>query len=1504
MEKGKLSSTIGFAFCCLLFLLSGNAAFADDKGYVMPDGRAMLLPPVAVDDENYGPEDIIQTGDVSLNDSDPDGDALTYALIIAPIHGDLALASNGTYVYTPDPEYVGFDYATYEVCDPGGLCDQAVIEFAMTFVNDLPVANNDTFTAFENTQLSGSVSLNDYDLDDEPNFASVLDAPDHASAFVLNTNGTFTYTPVSGFIGIDTFVYQQCDPCGACDFAIVTINVLPPNYGPEANDDDIFTAEDFDVSGDVGGNDNDPNNDELTFSVLTQPIHGTLMFDPNGLFTYSPFPDYYGSDSFTYLVCDIYDACDEGFVSITVQFVNDPPDAVDDFASTNEDTVLSGSVALNDTDPDIESHNFFMTTGTTHGTIEILDDGSYTYTPVANYFGPDQAVYLMIDPCGVMDIATLFIDVLPVNDAPIAAGEQVTTNEDVMYSGSVAGNEMEIEGETMLWTVISGPTHGVLVLNPNGSFTYTPNQNYFGTDEVMYSVADPLGASASAVLGITIVSINDLPIAEDDFFSLDEDASLSGSVAINDVDPDNDPLEFTLVNGALNGTLEFFMDGTFNYTPFADYHGTEIMSYEVCDNNGGCSNAALTIEVMSVNDIPLVENEDFSVFEDFVLIDSVADNDMDPDGDVLTYNLVTSVVNGNLQWNADGTFTYTPDLNYFGTETITYEACDPSNACAQGVATIEVIFVNDLPITVDDDFTMNEDEVFEGNVSLNDIEYDPELLFYFLMSTAQHGTLEFNDDGTFTYTPNGNYFGTETVTYMACDPCGACDIAELVIHIEPVNDAPVANNDNNTVLVNVTLNGTVAGNDSDVDGDALTFNVIEDAVSGSFTLNANGSYSYVPDAFFVGWDQITYEACDPMGLCDTAVLLIEVVSTNGAPVLVDDVMNTNEDELLSATVAANDTDPDGDELIYTMLEGPDSGICFLQQDGSFTYTPEANFHGTVVITYRACDPFGECPEATLTINVISVNDAPVAMADIDNIMEDAQSVGTVATNDYDVDLDELTYTILNGPENGVIDMQADGSYTYTPDPNYFGSEVMVYEVCDGGGLCDNAILTIDVLFVNDWPVAEDDFFYTEVNTQITGTVAANDIELDPELLTYETLTDAVNGVLILNEDGTFSYLPNDGFVGTESVYYIACDPCGACDEALLTIVVSEINTAPTANDGIFEGCQDTNFVVDLDLYISDAEEANQDLVISDVSTSNGTWELEGHVLTVVPGTGFSGTLSVEYTVCDNGAESLCSSALIEMEVQANFDPVIASVNIGHSMCFEDFSGYIDLTMEDSEFNYLFSWRNDMQEEDIDYLNAGTYDVSITSDAACAGTIVESFVVEGPDAPLEINGLDADPIDETAGGSGDYTVSGGTEPYTYAWRDSEGNLVSESATLGPFTDPSEAGSYTLEVTDANGCVVFQTISITGIAEWNSDIAVQVYPNPMVQEAVISMDGMAGRDISIRIFETTGRCVFSREIMGVSDHMTIPVSVENLSAGMYQLQVFSNELRAHVQMIVLR
>ncbi len=274
---------------------------------------------------------------------------------------------------------------------------------------------------------------------------------------------------------------------------------------------------------------------------------------------------------------------------------------------------------------------------------------------------------------GTMEFVNIERVILPPED-PDAQDDTAETDEDTAVVIDVLDNDSDPNGDPL---EVTGATadNGDVTINPDGTITYTPDENFNGTDTITYEISDGNGGTDTATVTVTVNPVNDDPDAMDDVAEVDEDGSVNIPVLDNDTDVDGDPLEVTGAT-ADNGSVTVNPDGTLTYEPDPDFTGTDTITYEVSDGNGGTDTATVTVTVNPVNDAPEADDDTAETDEDTppVVID-VLDNDSDPDGDPLEVTGATAD-NGDVTINPDGTITYTPDENFNGTDTITYEISD------------------------------------------------------------------------------------------------------------------------------------------------------------------------------------------------------------------------------------------------------------------------------------------------------------------------------------------------------------------------------------------------------------------------------------------------------------------------------------------------------------------------------------------------------------------------------------------------------------------------------------------------------------------------------------------------------------------------------------------------------------------------------------------------------------------------------------------------------------
>jgi len=770
------------------------------------------------------------------------------------------------------------------------------------------------------------------------------------------------------------------------------------------------------------------------------------------------------------------------------------------------------------------------------------------------------------DDANFLDNRAIVITTVRANRPPVATNDAYTINEDTVLEVSAPGilaNDTDPEPGTTLSAVLETTTaNGVLALNSNGSFTYTPSLNFNGTDTFTYRASDGSNFSAVATVTIVVNPTNDPPVAVNDAFSVLEDQMLlvnAPGILLNDSDVDGDALSAVLVTGVTNGTLSLNADGSFTYMPNPDYYGPDGFTYRANDGALDSGVATVAITVMPDVDEPVAVNDAYTTIEDATLVISVPGvlaNDSDADGDALMAVLVNTVAHGTLALNANGSFSYTPSLNYTGVDTFTYRASDGGLSSPIATVTITVTPTNDAPVAVNDTHTIDEDTaltIAAPGVLGNDGDVDGDALTAVLVAQPTNGVLSLNADGSFAYRPNTNYHGLDAFTYRASDGRLESGIAVVTITVNPINDPPVAADDFYTTAEDTMLTITapgVLGNDADVDGDPLAAVLVSNVSHGTLDLSANGAFTYTPSLNYTGTDVFVYRATDGL-LSSNATVTIAIVPTNDFPVARDDSFSTLEDTTLTipaAGVLANDSDVDGDALSAVLVNNVSHGTLDLSANGAFTYTPSLNYTGIDVFVYRATDGVLSS-NATVTITVVPVNDPPVpgAAGDSYSVLEDGVltiAAPGVLANDSDVDGDPLTSVLVATVAHGTLTLNPNGSFVYTPAANYFGPDSFVYVAHDGRTNSVEATVNITVIPVNDAPsfTGSGDQKVNE-NTGAQTVSWARNISKGPDNESEQSLNFLVsndnNGLFAaqpaIAPDGTLTYTPATGEFGVANV---------------------------------------------------------------------------------------------------------------------------------------------------------------------------------------------------------------------------------------------------------------------------------------------------------------------------------------------------------------------------------
>ena len=925
--------------------------------------------PVAGDDIVTTPEDTGVLVVVLANDSDRDSPTLDVRRITSPpTHGTAVIQPDDSVLYTPTANFTGSDALTYEVCDAQGQCDEAVVLVTVTPVNDAPVAGDDQTTTPTATAVTVPVLANDSDVDGDDLTVTTVLVPPRSGTTKVETNGSITYTPAANTTGVITFTYEVCDGDGLCDTADVKITVGSNNKPPLVVNDRTTTGLDQSVTISVLANDSDPDGDPLTLEQVGQPSAGTVSKNANGTVTYTPATGFIGDATFTYTACDDNGACATAIVTVTVlPGANRPPIATDDVVSTRTNTAVNLDPTDNDVDPDgdplaVED----IVTQPLHGTARLENDGTVTYTPDNGYVGTDTFEVSVADGQGGFDESTVTVVVSSdANRPPVAVDDNYNVPADLPTELTVLGNDSDPNGDTIVIVdVVQGQQGVVSIIVVSGvtRLVYTPNPGAAGTDTFTYTISDGRGGEDEATVTLTFPSDNGSPVAVGETVVTPEDTGILIVVLANDSDPDGDPLEVTSIEiDPRHGTAVIDDGGGVLYVPDADYVGPDVFTYRICDSQGGCDTAVVSVTVTPVNDGPRANDDSYAVPADKTSILDVVLNDSDPELDELSATrIVTPAGKGVAVVNTDGSVSYVPNPGSSGTDTFVYEVCDTGSLCDTAKVTVVIGGNNRNPEAEDDEAQTTGDEPVTVDVLVNDTDPDGDDLTITQVEDPAHGTATIEDNEV-VYTPDLDFVGTDIFFYTVCDGNNACSTAFIIVEVTPgdVNTPPTAVDDTIQTPENAPITFDSTDNDIDFDDDTLTVTTVTQPEHGSVTINPDGTLTYTPDPGYNGPDYFTVTISDGNGGTSTqGVLVIVTPANNRPPDAKDDSYDAPSDVDTVLRVLSNDVDPDGDPLTIVDVVQPQHGVVAIGADGTLILTPDPDYIGPDRFSYTISDGRG------------------------------------------------------------------------------------------------------------------------------------------------------------------------------------------------------------------------------------------------------------------------------------------------------------------------------------------------------------------------------------------------------------------------------------------------------------------------------------------------------------------------------------------------------------------
>lgn len=594
------------------------------------------------------------------------------------------------------------------------------------------------------------------------------------------------------------------------------------------------------------------------------------------------------------------------------------------------------------------------------------------------------------------------------NTAPVAKAQSVTTAEDASKAITLAGSDAD--GNALTYTVVSNPAHGTLS-GSGAARTYAPAANYSGSDSFTFKVNDGTVDSAVATVSMTVTAVNDVPVATAQ--SVSTPKNTSKSITLSGTDIEGSALTYAIVSqpshGALSGT-----GASRTYTPTTGYTGSDSFTFTANDGTAASAAGTVSITVTAVNAAPVAKAQSMTTAEDTAK--AVTLSATDADGDALTYSIVTQPLHGSLSGTMPN-LTYTPALNYNGTDSFTFRANDGQAYSNTATVSISITAVNDAPVAKAQSVKTAEDTAKAVTLTSSDIENNART--YSIVSQPVHGTLS-GTGAARTYKPAANYYGADSFTFKVNDGNLDSNTAAVSITVTTVNDKPVA------VLASPARGMTFAApavitltaNATDPDG-AADIAKVEFFRGGSTLIGTSTAspYSITWNGVSAGTYSLTAKVTDKAGATATSAAAGITVRANSAPVAKAQSVTTAEDASKAITLSATDTD--GDVLTYAILANPLHGTAALS-GAVATYAPAANYNGSDSFTFRATDSRGAVSNtATVSITVTAVNDKPVVTVTSSAYLIDLSQVKqvTVTAAAADADNDAITYvwSKVSGP---------------------------------------------------------------------------------------------------------------------------------------------------------------------------------------------------------------------------------------------------------------------------------------------------------------------------------------------------------------------------------------------------------------------------------------------------------------------------------------------------------
>lgn len=1167
----------------------------------------------------------------------------------------------GAFEFTPTTDHLGNAGFIYNIHCGGILIDAAAVTilYPDAVADAVPDIENGLF----NIPFVGDVSGNDSPCTLGAATTYELQIGSEVGGSITafnNATGIYTFTPTDSYVGTAEFEYGiYCDGILA---DVASVNIIYPAPTADAVDDDATGVFDTAFTGSVSLNDTTCDAGLTTYiAVSGSLVGGVVDLNANtGAYTFTPNASFNGTASFQYeIYCDNYLAD-----SATVEIIYNAPtaEAVDDTYNTIQNVAIAGNISDNDSACTAGTTTYQIVSGSTsNGVVTAFNSttGEFTFTPDTDFNGVAMFSYNLVCNGLITDTALVSITVDAI--AADAVNDAFVTPFGTVLNDTVAGNDIACTVGVTSYSLVSGSVSGgtLNILNPDGTFTFTPNSGFVGNAFFQYNIECNLVVVDTATVTISV----EAPITDavDDVENVFQDDVLVADVSVNDTTCNAGVTTYALIVGSeINGTIDTFnpVNGVYQFTPTASFIGVASFQYEIYCDGVLADAATVTINVAAVtaDAVDDINTTDMST----QVSGSVIANDVVCNTGATTYQLIPlSATNGVVDaFDTAGNYMFTPTTGFIGTASFQYEIlCD---GVSKDTATVTITVESPTATAVNDNNSTLVDIPVNGLISGNDTACSVGITTHQVTPSSEvNGTVTSFDTntGAYTFTPASGFTGVASFQYdILCDG-NVIDTATVTINVSPFSADAV--DDPETVEMSNIFNGDVSTNDTTCSGGATTTYAMVPAseVNGSLNFfNTNGTYQFVPTVGFIGAASFQYRILCNGIETDVATVLVTVTSPTADAVA--DSNSTLSNVQVNGDVSTNDTACSSGVTTYALVAGSEvNGTVdsFATSTGIYMFTPDTNFSGTASFDYQIVCDGNVIDTATVSIEVVTAN----AVDDSFNTAFATPLNQTVVGNDTVCNFGLTTYQLVAGSESSgsVTAFDTAGNFTYAPGTGDTGAQTFDYDILCDGIVVDTATVTINI--ANPSADAVDDAFNTINGVDLIDSVPTNDTVCATGTTTYQLVggSTSMGTVTAFDSAGNFSYETAGVGIATFD-YNILCDGIVA-DTATVTITIDPVSAdAVNDNESVAMSTQLTGVDVATNDTVCNAGTTTYTSV--GASVMNGTldsFDSNTGAYTFTPTTGFIGVASFQYEIRCDGV--VIDTAIVTITVNA---PTATAVN--------------------------------------------------------------------------------------------------------------------------------------------------------------------------------------------------------------------------------------------------